>query len=171
MRDTCVGLLAVCAWSPRVGADVAILAVLASSWQLVAYRLCAAPFVSSRYGRPIRLPARGPARVDLHHRLTLRRFSCRPLDVASACTLPPLSAQSRRLAVYGAARARLPAMPSSHGEGGQLLPRPRSAQARHARPNPSLFPLAPLLLRLAVTHINLAGGVVGFDSTRPQLAD
>jgi hypothetical protein len=171
MRDTCVGLLAVCAWSPRVGVDVAVLATLASSWQLVACRLRAAPFMLSRCGRPIRLPARGPARVDLHHHLALRRYGCHPLNVASACTLPPLSVQSHRLAVYGAARTRLLVVPSSHGVGGQLLPRPHSAQARHARPNPSLFPLALLLLGLAVPHINLAGGVIGFDSTRPQLTD
>jgi hypothetical protein len=84
---------------------------------------------------------------------------------------PPLSIQSHHLAVYGAARTRLIVVPSSHGVGGQLLPRPHSAQARHARPNPSLFPLAPLLLGPAVPHINLAGGVIEFDSTRPQLAD
>jgi hypothetical protein len=115
-------------------------------------------FASWRCGRPVSC-----ARADLCHPLASRRCGRRPLDVASACTLPPPSLCLAIILRCATLRARLPAVQSSLGRGSAAAALIfRSGSTCLAEPIP--LPLAPLFLGLALPHVLRSVGSSGsFD--------
>jgi hypothetical protein len=152
VRDTGVGPVAVCARSPRVGAVVPGLAVLACCWSLVAARYS---FASWRYGRPLR--ARALTAPSSSHVATLRLSSpWRRVRLHPA----PRSAFGRRFAVCGAARTSpcVAELARSGSAAATLVFRSGSTWLTEPIP---LSPHSPVS-RVSAAARSSVGGVVGF---------